>query len=102
MISKRFADVAALCRATMKQQLDNGVGKKSFRDYVIVIDKYLVPFFGDIFVTSIDYEMLQKFVRWREAKMGREPRSSTLNTHNSALNRIFDEAVVRGVNTKNH
>ena len=33
VISKRFADVAALCRATMKQQLDNGVGKKSFRDY---------------------------------------------------------------------
>ena len=32
VISKRFADVAALCRATMKQQLDNGVGKKSFRD----------------------------------------------------------------------
>ena len=93
VISKRFADVAALCRATMKQQLDNGVGKKSFRDYIIVIDKYLVPFFGDIFVTSIDYEMLQRFARWREAKMGREPRSSTLNTHNSALNRIFDEAV---------
>ena len=84
----------------MKQQLDNGVGKKSFRDYIIVIDKYLVPFFGDIFVTSIDYEMLQKFARWREAKMGREPRSSTLNTHNSALNRIFDEAVARGYMNK--
>ena len=38
MISKRFADVAALCHATMKQQLDNGVGKKSFRDYIIVIE----------------------------------------------------------------
>ena len=58
VISKRFADVAALCRATMKQQLENGVGKKSFRDYIIVIDKYLVPFFGDLFVTSIDYEMM--------------------------------------------
>ncbi|MDA9894120.1 hypothetical protein N9D24_00030 [bacterium] len=44
VISKRFADVAALCRATMKQQLDNGVGKKSFRDYIIVIDKYLVRY----------------------------------------------------------
>jgi len=40
VISKRFADVAALCRATMKEQLENGVGKKSFRDYIIVIDKY--------------------------------------------------------------
>jgi hypothetical protein len=32
--------------------------------------------------------------------MGREPRSSTLNTHNSALNRIFDEAVARGYMNK--
>jgi len=100
VISKRFADVAALCRATMKEQLENGAGKKSFRDYIIVIDKYLVPFFGDVFVTSIDYEMLQKFARWREEKMGREPRASTLNTHNSALNRIFDEAVARGYMNK--
>jgi len=44
VISKRFASVAALCRATMAEQLENGVGKKSFRDYIIVIDKYLVPF----------------------------------------------------------
>jgi len=38
--------------------------------------------------------------RWREEKMGREPRASTLNTHNSALNRIFDEAVARGYMNK--
>lgn len=100
VISKRFADVAALCRATMKQQLGTGVGKKSFRDYIIVIDKYLVPFFGDIFMTSIHYEMLQGFTRWREAKKGREPRPSMRNTHNSALNRIFDEAVARGYMNK--
>ncbi len=30
VISKRFADVAVLCRATMKQQLDNGVGRRAF------------------------------------------------------------------------
>ena len=65
-----------------------------------MIDKYLVPFFGDIFVTSIHYQMLQGFTRWREAKMGREPRSSMRNTHNSALNRIFDEAVARGYMNK--
>ena len=30
------------------------------------------------------------------AKMGREPKASTLNTHNSAMNRVFEEAVARG------
>jgi hypothetical protein len=87
VISKRFADVAALCRATMKQQLDNGVGKKSFRDYIIVIDKYLVPFFGDIFVTSIDYEMLQKFARWREAIRERVQERHFYSRDNFKLNR---------------
>ena len=61
-----------------------------------MIDKYLISFFGDLFVTSIDYKMLQKFARWHEDKMGPEPRSSTLNTGNSAINRIFDETVARG------
>ena len=28
--------------------------------------------------------------------MGREPKASTLNTHNSAMNRLFDETVARG------
>ena len=28
--------------------------------------------------------------------MGREPKASTLNTHKSAMNRVFDEAVARG------
>lgn len=58
VISKRFADVAALCRTIMKEQLDKGVGKKSFRDYIIVIDKYLLPFFVDIFVASIDRDIV--------------------------------------------
>ena len=35
----------------------------------------------------------RKFARWREQQMGREPKASTLNTHNSALNRVFDESV---------
>ena len=74
----------------MKQQLDNGVGKKSFRDYIIVIDKYLVPFFGDVFVTSIDYEMLQKFALWREEKMGRTPRKPHVKCRKNLFNLLPD------------
>jgi hypothetical protein len=47
-------------------------------------------------VENINYETLRDFDRWRVAKMGREPKASTLNTHNSAMNRVFDEAIVRG------
>ena len=102
MISKRFANVAADCVADMQKQLNAGLGKKSYWDYIIVLNRYLIPYFGDKFVTSIDYELLQRFAKWRADKMGREPMASTLNTHNSALNRVLDEAVVRGYMHRSH
>jgi integrase len=102
VVSKRFADVARIVIADMDQQLAAGVGKASWRDYKIVLEKYLIPYFGDRFVTSITYEELQRFAKWREHKMGHEPRASTLNTHNSALNRVFDEAVARGYMNRTH
>ena len=102
VVSKRFADVARAVIADMDQQLEAGVGKASWRDYKIVLEKYLIPYFGDRFVTSITYEELQRFAKWREGKMGHEPRASTLNTHNSALNRVFDEAVARGYMNRTH
>ena len=79
VVSKRFSDVAKLCITEMNKQLESGVGKKVYRDYVIVLEKYLIPFFGKMHVTNITYETLQKFARWREQQMGREPKASTLN-----------------------
>lgn len=102
VVSKRFADVARIVIADIDAQLAAGVGKASWRDYKIVLEKYLIPYFGDRFVTSINYEELQRFAKWREEKMGHEPRASTLNTHNSALNRVFDEAVARGYMNRTH
>ena len=58
VFSKRFADVAAYCISDIQKQLDVGLGKKSYRDYIIVLNRYLIPYFGDKFVTSIDYEEL--------------------------------------------
>ena len=42
VISKRFADVAAYCISDMPEQLDAGLGKKSYRDYFIVLNRYLI------------------------------------------------------------
>ena len=102
VISKRFVDVARLVIADMEAQLAAGVGKKSWRDYKIVLERYFIPYFGDRFVTSITYEELQQFAKWREERMGHAPKASTLNTHNSALNRVFDEAVARGYVNRTH
>ena len=96
VVTKKFSDVAKLAIAEMRKQLDAGLGRKVFADYIVCIERYLIPFFGAQFVTSIDYDKIQAFYEWRREKMGREPKASTLNTHNSAMNRVFDEAVARG------
>ena len=95
-MTKKFSDVAKLAIADMRKQLDAGLGRKVFADYIVCIERYLIPFFGAQYVTTIDYEKVQQFYEWRRAKMGREPKASTLNTHNSAMNRVFEEAVARG------
>ena len=96
VVTKKFSDVAKLAIVDMRKQLDAGLGRKVFADYIVCIERYLIPFFGAQFVTSIDYQKIQDFYEWRRARMGREPKASTLNTHNSAMNRVFDEAVARG------
>ena len=40
------------------------------------------------------------FDKWRTEKLGRPAALSTINTHNSALNRVLDEAELRGWITK--
>ena len=94
--SKRFKDVAKLAVDRMEKAISAGEGKRVYRDYIQAIDNYLVPFFGQHHVDRITYPLIQQFAAWRIEKMRKEPKSSTLNTHNSALNRVFDEALMRG------
>lgn len=97
ILTKSFKAVALWTIARMDEEMSSGVGKKSFRDYKIVINRYLIPYFGNMPIQSVRYEELLKFASWRRETMGKEPKSSTLNTHNSALRRVFDEAVMRGL-----
>jgi integrase len=94
--SKRFDVVARLAIEEMEGQIASGNGKSVYNDYITVTKKYLIPFFGNYNLNSIGYEELQKFGTWRVKTMGRSPVLSTVTTHNSAMNRVFDKAVERG------
>lgn len=96
VVTKTFGSVAKLAIAEMQEELQRGGGTKSLNDYIIVANKYLVPYFGKRSITSIDYEAILVFDKWRTEQMGRSPHASTINTHNSALNRIFQAALQRG------
>ena len=95
-ITRRFRDVAGLAVKRMETELANKHGKVIYADYQTAIRDYLTPFFGRHYVDKIDCAVLDQFEVWRIQKMGRVPSKSTVHTHNAALSRIFDEAVLRG------
>jgi integrase len=92
--SKRFKDVAKLAIDRMQKAVDSGEGKKVFRDYIQATNNYLIPFFGNRHVDSITYQVIKEFTEWRSNQTTRAPKASTYSTYNSALNRIFDEALM--------
>jgi integrase len=94
--SKRFDSVADIAVDEMERQLKAGVGKSVYNDYISVIKKYLKPFFGAKAINTIGYEEIKKYSDWRTVQMKKPPVASTVTTHISAFNRVFDCAVERG------
>ena len=96
IVTRKFKDIAILAVDRMQQEKRAGTGKVIYNDYMIVIEKYLIPFFGNRMINNINYQTLDEFDEWRLDNMKKAPTQSTLMTHNAALNRVLDEAVMRG------
>ncbi len=95
-VTRKFKDVAKLAVERMLHERKASIGKVSYIDYMRVVERYLIPFFGNRVITNIDYAALDEFDEWRTDAMGKAPTHSTILTHNAALNRVFDEGVIRG------
>lgn len=100
IVTHSFASVARAAIDAMDKATKAGVGKVSYTDYIIVINKYLIPFFGRRNIDKIDYAALAEFSQWRRDLFKGNPAHSTINTHNAALNRVFDAALERGYITQ--
>ncbi len=93
---KTFSQIALFAVEEMRRDLAAGTGKKIYEDYIQVIERYLVPFFGDRHLQNIKHKDIAEFEVWRNAKMGRRPKSSTLMTFASAFSRVCKTATERG------
>jgi len=100
VITRKFRDVARLAVERLEHEIAIGKGKRSYTDYIRVINDYLIPILGKKAITSIDYQALDELNEKRTAMMEKVPTQSTMLTHNAALNRVFDEAVIRGFLTE--
>jgi integrase len=93
--TKAFKHVAELAIERMRETPVGTKGQASYKDYEWFLRKHHIPFFDRIHITSIDRAKLMEFDRWREKNLGRSPSQSTLKSHNAAMQRVFDEAVIR-------
>ena len=113
--TRKFCNVAKLAVQRMQEELDADAGKSAYKDYIRIIENYLISIYGNYDIANVDVKLLQEYESWRDKKMGREkmlkrPTSlhgkskaqiekavleaeakfraahSTINTHNSAIN----------------
>lgn len=59
--SKRFRDVAARTIKNLQNELDNGGGRVSYRDYIQALNEYHIPYFDRMYITSIDQDKIRQF-----------------------------------------
>ena len=95
VVTKRFRDVAKLTLQTMDTEETRGKVPVSYRDYRRIINDYIIEFFGNMSISSIDVAAMEKYRAWLGERLGRAPAYSSMRTHNVCLNKIFEEAVSR-------
>lgn len=93
---KRFDEMAKCCIAEMRRDIAAGTGKKIYTAYIAVIETYLIPFFGQMYLTSITSKHIAEFEVWRNSQLKRKPKVSTLLTFATAFTRITQTAVAQG------
>lgn len=94
--TRKFKDVARHAIHRMEAELEQGVGKQAYKDYIQVLNKWLIPYFGGTDIAKMDLAAVTAFDAWRTEQNGKVPAQSTINNHNAALNRVLDEAELNG------
>lgn len=92
-----FSTIACSIVDELTSALASNRGKVVYKDYVTVLERYLIPFFGKMTFEQITPEVLMDFDSWRTTRLRKIPRASTLRTHASAFNRVIDAAKSRGL-----
>jgi len=85
---KSFKDIAMATVEEMQRDLAAGTGKKIYVDYCSVIERYFIPYFGEKYLQNLKHKDIADFEAWRNHRMARTPKSSTLMTFASAFSRI--------------
>lgn len=95
VITRRVKHIAIMAIKRMNDETTIGQGKSIYETYIRIINDYIIPCIGKREVTNLTPQVLDDFSKERIRIMGCVPTKSTMQKHVSALNRIFDEAVIQ-------
>ena len=90
------AQIAAVCCAALRQQIDGKGKKTALNDYLSIIERYFVPYFGERQLETLTHTDVREFELWRDRRLTRKPKTSTLNNFTSAWSRLVATAVEQG------
>ena len=90
-VTKRFRSVCQQCRNELYEETER-TKRELPKDLAQVIDRYIIPILGDYMCHNVTRDVLQQYSNKRREMMGKIPSSSTVATHNTALNYIFRKA----------
>ncbi len=91
-----IAHIAQLCVEDLRKQIDAKGKRSALNDYLSVIERYFVPYFGERQLEELTHTDVREFEQWRDRQLSRRPRTSTLNNFTSAWSRLIATAVERG------
>lgn len=93
---KRIGDIARETVQEMHTEMAAGRGKRIYTDYCSVIERYIVPYFKNRYITTVTARDIAEFEAWRNERLGRTPAASTLLTFAAAWQRLQTTAINRG------
>jgi integrase len=90
-------EITRLARIATTRQAE-----RKYKDYLFILEKYLIPFFGNYKIADITDKVVAEFSAWRSAVMGKEAKAMTKKHHAMAFNRIVQIARERQYVYSNH
>jgi integrase len=98
--TRKFRHAAEHTIKRMNEDLEAGVGKSAYKDYISALQVWFIPYFANIDINKINLKALTEFNTWRDHKHGKRFSQSGINNHNAALNKVLDEAELNNWITK--
>lgn len=96
-----FGKVATKFKEKLQKRIESGTATESQGAWPGIVDNWLLPFFKDKLIDSINESVLEEFDEFRRQKFGGELAKGTISKHKDVLNAIFRYAVDQKLCTVN-